>query len=415
MASISRIKQLAAMITKHTETVENFLEANNLPKPSLDADALWSVPIPEKELQAKEAQRSVIEACSELEALMIGPKKLLHIPYTAHVSTKIVLRFKLDQSFPVGESTTFEAMSKYSGINTMNVRRVVRHAIMNHRLFQEKTSGIITHSALTAVLAGDRLVRNALVVELDEFWPAGVQAADAMEKWPNSEENNETGFALANNSDKSMYEIFTESPERADRFGMYFSKADEPPHLLLDNYPWAEKTSMVDVGGSHGSIAISIAEKFPAIKCTVQDFPDTVSEGAARLPSSLRGRVDFMAHDFFAEQKVRADVYYFRSIFHNWADKYCIKILQKLIPALDPGARVIIHQRILPSLETLSYTDARRETNMDLGMLQLLNGQQREIHEWPELFRRADPRYHYVGAYQPKGAIRWIIEAEWQG
>jgi len=95
--------------------------------------------------------------------------------WTDYVSVKVMLRFKLDRSFAVGESTSFEAMSKFSGLSVMNVRRVVRHAIINHRFFREDTPGIITHSALTAILARDDLARNALVVELDEFWPAGVK------------------------------------------------------------------------------------------------------------------------------------------------------------------------------------------------------------------------------------------------
>jgi hypothetical protein len=52
---------------------------------------------------------------------------------------------------------------------------------------------------------------------------------------------------------------------------------------------------------------------------------------------------------------------------------------------------------------------------MDIGMLQLLNAQQREEEEWSELFRRADARYRYLGARKPEGAIRWIIVAEWDG
>ena len=44
-------------------------------------------------------------------------------------------------------------------------------------------------------------------------------------------------------------------------------------------------------------------------------------------------------------------------------------------------------------------------------MQQLLNAQQREMHEWPELFQCADPRFRYLGAYKPDGAIRYIIEA----
>ena len=60
-------------------------------------------------------------------------------------------------------------------------------------------------------------------------------------------------------------------------------------------------------------------------------------------------------------------MYYFRSIFHNWSDKYYIKILQMLIPALKKGARVIIHERILPTLNTLNSLDAKRAMYVSLG------------------------------------------------
>jgi hypothetical protein len=64
--------------------------------------------------------------------------------------------------------------------------------------------------------------------------------------------------------------------------------------------------------------------------------------------------------DFFTPQPVAADVYYFRSIFHNWADKYCVEILRSLVPALKKGARIIIHERVLPTLDTLNSLDAKR-------------------------------------------------------
>ncbi|XXH02516.1 hypothetical protein Hte_008892 [Hypoxylon texense] len=305
MASTDRIIELSSLIAKETAVINDFLVQNQLPTPSLDAHALKSIPIPEDATEVQAARSAVIEACSELKALMTGPKELLKFDWTAFVSVKAVLRFQLDKSFPVGESTTFEAMSQFSGLSVRNVRRIVRHAIINHYFFQEAQPGIITHSGLTAVLAEDEAVRNSLIVELDEFWPAGVKMTDALEKWPNSEENNET--------------------------------------------------------------------------------------------------------------PVHADVYFFRSIFHNWADKYCIQILQNLVPALKPGARVVIHERILPGLEGLNTVDARRAINLDIGMQQLLNAQQREMHEWPELFRKADSRFRYIGANKPAGATRWIIEAEWEG
>ncbi|KAI0520797.1 S-adenosyl-L-methionine-dependent methyltransferase [Xylaria bambusicola] len=415
MAHTNRIVELSSLIAQQTTIINDFFEENQLPTPSLDLDALQFLPIPNEATHVKAARARVIEACSELKALLTGPRELLRFNWTAYVSVKAILRFNLDKSFAAGETTSFETMSKFSNLDVKIVRRIIRHAIINHRFFQENVPGVISHSTLTAVLSRDEMARNSLIVELNEFWPAGVKMADAIEKWPNSEENNETGFSLANNSNKGMFDIFADNPDRADRFGRYFSKPDSTADGILENYPWTEKVTMVDVGGSHGSVAISIAERFPNIKCIVQDLPDTVTEGASYLPKHLRNRVTFMAHDFFKPQPVSADVYYFRSIFHNWADKYCIKILQNLVPALRPGAKVIIHERILPGLEKLTTPDAMRAINLDVGMQQLLNAQQREMHEWPELFQRADSRFRYLGAHQPEGAIRWIIEAEWQG
>lgn len=68
-------------------------------------------------------------------------------------------------------------MSEFSGLDVKNVRRIVRHAIINHRFFHEKALGEITHSALTAVLVNDPVARNRLVVGLEEFWPAGVKGS----------------------------------------------------------------------------------------------------------------------------------------------------------------------------------------------------------------------------------------------
>jgi len=56
---------------------------------------------------------------------------------------------------------------------------------------------------------------------------------------------------------------------------------------------------------------------------------------------------------------VGADVYYLRNIFHNWSDQYCIKILRNLIPALQPGASIVINDVVIPKPGTLSPTRER--------------------------------------------------------
>jgi hypothetical protein len=92
-----------------------------------------------------------------------------------------------------------------------------------------------------------------------------------------------------------MFDIFAQDRTRGARFGMLFTRADEPSAMLIDNYPWDKVRTFVDVGGSHGSIAIGLANQFPEMNCIVQDLPDTVAEGDLRLPANLRDRVTFIA------------------------------------------------------------------------------------------------------------------------
>lgn len=79
------------------------------------------------------------------------------------------------------------------------------------------------------------------------------------------------------------------------------------------------------------------------------------------VPADLAGCVQFMTHDFLTEQPVQgADVYFFRWIFHNWSDKYCVKILKSLIPALKPGAKIVINDNVLPQPGVLSQWQEAR-------------------------------------------------------
>lgn len=120
---------------------------------------------------------------------------------------------------------------------------------------------------------------------------------------------------------------------------------------ILDGFEWATigKGSVVDIGGSHGSLSIAIAQRHPNVSFVVQDRAAVAREGRAKLPSQLANRVSFMAHDFFNEQPIiDADVYLLRWILHDWSDKYAIRILRALKPALKDGAKIIVMEHVLP-------------------------------------------------------------------
>ncbi|KAI3399734.1 hypothetical protein diail_5801 [Diaporthe ilicicola] len=123
------------------------------------------------------------------------------------------------------------------------------------------------------------------------------------------------------------------------------------------------------VGGSQGFTCFAIARKFPSLSFVVQDLPPVIEAAQKEVPPDLASRTKFMAHDFLTEQPVHgADVYFFRWIFHNWSDKYCVKILRNLIPALKPGAKVVINDNVLPKPGVLSQWQEERLRYDHMGM-----------------------------------------------
>ena len=243
------------------------------------------------------------------------------------------------------------------------------------------------------------------------------------------------GFALANNTQRPMYQVIGADPIRAQRFADTMTaftsgKGFEASHII-DNYNWDGLADglVVDIGGAGGHLAIGLAQRFQSLRVIIQDLESSM--GGAAVPEQLASRVNFMPHDFFTPQPVVADVYYFRWIFHNWPDKYCIKILRCLIPALKNGARVLIHDICMPDPGKMAHW---RETQlryvlasyssliaynriyrrMDLNMLGILNARERDADEWRLLFLEADTRFQFLGVKQPEGSALAIMEVRWK-
>jgi hypothetical protein len=152
-----------------------------------------------------------------------------------------------------------------------------------------------------------------------------------------------------------MFEFFEEHPDRMSRFKDAMGFLQTFPGLessyVVKGFDWASlgKATIVDLGGSHGLVSIDIAKEFPDLRFIVQDLPKVIEDAKTKeMPAEVADRVTFMAHNFFTEQPVKdADIYYFRWILHDWSDKYCIKILKALTPALKPGARILLSERCL--------------------------------------------------------------------
>jgi hypothetical protein len=170
------------------------------------------------------------------------------------------------------------------------------------------------------------------------------------------------------------------------------------------------------MGGNQGYISFAVAESFPDLKFIVQDQagmrnPETIG----KVPGHLSERVTLTTHDFFTPQTEVAKCYFFRHIFHGFSDKYSIRILQALVPALRKGSLIVINDGALPEPGTVSYLEERAMRTLDIFMQVTVNAHEREVDDWADLFGRADKRYRVHRVWKPERSALAFIEAEWTG
>ncbi|ETS86516.1 hypothetical protein PFICI_00344 [Pestalotiopsis fici W106-1] len=378
--STPRIVALADKISSSVAELQELLSSQGVPPPSWAEDNPECLPA-----DAAHLQDAVLDETAELHELLLEPFSLVcrFAAISNLVSLDALCRFHIVDMIPPGGQISFEEISKKSGLDEALVRRLVRHA-MTLRILGEPEPGMVAHTKISKFMTIPYI--NAWVV-------------DATEKWPSSEEPTETGFTLVNNTDKSIYEVLSTNPMRATRFAASMKSFDHNPGYSISEVPklydWASLGDAIvaDVGGSRGHVAIEVAKSFDNVRLVVQDMALVVKDAESGVPDDIKGRIEFKAHELFEPQVVQADAYFFRMIFHNWADKYSLKILKAQIPALRPGAKILIQDAVMPGPGEVPLWRERHIRSMDLNMLGGFNARERSIQEWKALLAAADERF----------------------
>ncbi|OAX79641.1 hypothetical protein ACJ72_06036 [Emergomyces africanus] len=179
------------------------------------------------------------------------------------------------------------------------------------------------------------------------------------------------------------------------------------------------KATVVDLGGSAGHDAVVLARNFPDLNIIVQDLPKVKPVFEAELPSDVKTRVSFIAHNFFQPQPVEADIYIIKLILHDWPDLEAAKILRALVPALKPGARVILVEYIGKHDSTegssLPRSVQQMGTATDLRIMALFNAKERVVDDWKNIFHNADERFDVTSVKANPETFFAVVEAVWRG
>lgn len=107
------------------------------------------------------------------------------------LSLQYVYRHKIAENTPLEDTITFDKLAQVTKLNSKDLTRFLRVAISRH-VFHEPKKGVIGHTTASKLLCKIPMLEACLLNIAEEFWPAFTRTVDATEKWPGSEEPNET-------------------------------------------------------------------------------------------------------------------------------------------------------------------------------------------------------------------------------
>ncbi|KZT63930.1 S-adenosyl-L-methionine-dependent methyltransferase [Daedalea quercina L-15889] len=160
-----------------------------------------------------------------------------------------------------------------------------------------------------------------------------------------------------------------------------------PAPPLYADYPWASlgSATVVDVGRS--GMCLELAKRYPDLKFVLQDRPPAIEKAKSvwqdELPEAVESqRITFMDHDFFRTQPVKgAEVYFMRSVLHDWPDEESCAILKHLCDAMCPHSRILTADHVL-------HTTLGSKFPQDMNMMTLFKAKERTPEDLDTLAKR---------------------------
>ncbi len=106
---------------------------------------------------------------------------------------------------------------------------------------------------------------------------------------------------------------------------------------------------VVDVGGGHGKVLASILKAHPALRGTLFDLPRVVQGAAVNLAAEgVTDRCEVLGGDMFDAVPAGGDLYLLSHVIHDWGDADATRVLQSCRRAMQPEARLVILDRVMP-------------------------------------------------------------------
>lgn len=259
--------------------------------------------------------------------------------------------------------------------------RLLRACAALHLVTYEQASARFAGTALLDTLRRDspHSLRDLLLVQTAPgHWRSWGRFTDSVRAGT-------TQFEAALGS-RDIWAYFEQNPEEGQLFGAAMTNLSAP--IIREAAAVIDTTDIglvADIGGANGAFVYELLTRNPKLRGLVFDLPTALPGAEADAKSlGLRDRSQTVAGNFF-DSVPAADMYLLKYIIHDWDDDSCIQILRNIRKAMLPASRVIIVEMLVgetgdPGIGTL----------MDMNMLAMLTGKERDLQEFDALLDAAD-------------------------
>ncbi|KAI0903949.1 S-adenosyl-L-methionine-dependent methyltransferase [Ustulina deusta] len=160
-----------------------------------------------------------------------------------------------------------------------------------------------------------------------------------------------------------------------------------------------EAILFVDVGGGMGQQCKLLKSRYPDLlgKIILEDLPEVVDK-----VDTEEAEFDKIGMSFFESQPVKAN--YSGSTYLDWPDESCRTILGHIRDAMQQESILVIDDLVLPDFGAHKF-----ETQLDLTMLAMLNGQARTRGHWQELLVQAGLVVSEIRVYEEEAREAIIV------
>lgn len=187
---------------------------------------------------------------------------------------------------------------------------------------------------------------------------------------------------------QQIFDYLAAHPHEEDIFNQAMTSfTEQSADAIVADYDFSWYPVITDLGGGQGQLLAAILRANPGVRGVLVDRAPVVASAERTLEhSDVRGRVSFVAGDFFGEIPAGSDAYVLRTCLHDWNDEECVTILRNVRAAIGDrnDARVLILESVLQPGNAFDVGKL-----IDLEMLALTSGLERTESQWADLLERA--------------------------